>query len=475
MSGGRSAKETRHSAVICPRCGAELNRSERIEARAGGAVRVAIGKCIGCGGEYDGGTKEYFRLYADILARGKDDTLLRLGMKGAMDGARYEITGRVRYRREEEHGGGVIDMWHALSPGGGSLWFMDADGEMRALKEHPAVTGVEGRGRAARPAFRRTGEGSAPSFRVVFKEGRLPFRVETGDPVQVESRRSGGRIYVAMRGKVGALHASGRRVHRKKLVRSFLEDEYDDQYVSTVRNRRRYRAKARVYLLAMIAAYGLAFMAHRSGAPVEILKERRVVLPGREQADRQSGFHGSGTVYGPVTLSNSRNLHEIRIRVDDSAGMPPGGPCAVRVALIREDNVSGEIKDSLDRAAGPAARAPVKGYFDDAANGPDSVESYSFEEDLRPGGEFGAAGRWRSAGTRVDRRFSLDTAGAYYVYVEILKRWGGDTEPVLLSLREGVRGARYFLAAGVLLSLLMLVNWHRARTYSEIPFSFISR
>ena len=398
-----------------------------------------------------------------------------LGMKGKIDGVRYELTGRVRYRLEEEHGSGVIDMWHALSPGGGSLWFMETDGEVRALEEHPATTDGGGGGGAAGPVFRRTGEGAARPFRAVYKEGRPPFRVETGDPVQVETRSRGGRIHVALRGGAGVLYASGRRVPRKKLLRSFREDEYDDQYISTVRNRRRYRAKARVYLLAMLAAYGLAFMSHRSGVPVEISKESRVALPGREQADRQSATHDSGTVYGPVSLSDGRNLNEIRVRVDDSAGTPPGGPCAVRVAVIREDNISGDIKAFLDRAAGPAARAPVKGYFDDAANGPDSVESYSFEGELRPVGDFGAAGRWRSAGMSVDRRFSLDTGGAYYVYVEILNRWGGETESVRLSLREGVRGARFFLAAGVFLSLLMLVNWHRARTYSEIPFSFMSR
>ena len=88
-------------------------------------------------------------------------------------------------------------------------------------EEHPAITGGEGRESAARPVFRRTGEGAAPSFRAVYKEGRLPFRVETGDPVQVETRRRGRRIHVALRGKAGVLYASGRRVPRKKLVRSF--------------------------------------------------------------------------------------------------------------------------------------------------------------------------------------------------------------------------------------------------------------
>ena len=82
MSSGRSTKETRQRAVICPRCGAELNRSERIEARAGGAGRVAVGKCIGCGREYGNHTREYYRLYADVLTRGKDDTLLRPGDEG---------------------------------------------------------------------------------------------------------------------------------------------------------------------------------------------------------------------------------------------------------------------------------------------------------------------------------------------------------------------------------------------------------
>ena len=199
-----------------------------------------------------------------------------------------------------------------------------------------------------------------------------------------------------------------------------------------------------------------------------------MALPRTEQANRQSAIHGSGTNV-PVTLSNARNLHEMRVRVDGSAGTPPGGPCAVRVAVIREDNISGEIKDSLDRAAGPGARAPVKGYFDDAANGPDSVQSYSFEGDLSARRGVRGGRPLAFGGNGVDRSFSLDTGSAYYVYVEILNRWGGETESVRLSLREGVRGARYFLAAGVLLSLLMLVNWHRARTYSEIPFSFISR
>ena len=131
MSSGRSTKETRQRAVICPRCGAGLDRSERIEARAGGAGRVAIGKCIGCGREYDSRTREYFRLYAEFSRAERMTPSFSLGMKGAMDSARYDVTGRVRYRREEEHGGGVIDMWHALSPGGGPLSFMDADGEMR--------------------------------------------------------------------------------------------------------------------------------------------------------------------------------------------------------------------------------------------------------------------------------------------------------------------------------------------------------
>lgn len=158
----------------CPNCGAPLDLKNPESAK--------MAYCSYCSSEIDLGTNEAKKL--DLIQKPKPaKSALELGLEGEINGIKYQIVGRIRYRDPKTYS--WWDEWLLLSENGQYLWLSEEDWEFvlmhkytpevpydpNSVEEYLTIDGeqleVEDKSRAV----------------VMFFEGELTWKAKSGETV----------------------------------------------------------------------------------------------------------------------------------------------------------------------------------------------------------------------------------------------------------------------------------------------------
>ncbi len=472
--------------IKCGTCGRDLGQSTRIEGSGEDAESVPIAKCLSCGREYDQKTSEYYNVFSDLFRFGLENSALKLGAKGEIDGVEYEIIGRIRYQDEEEWELETWDEWLAVDSDGVFHWFVEEDGEIHAYTEYvpqsmdleasPSQFEFEGR------RFSKKNTGFVA--RIVYAEGELTWQPEIGEPVRCYDFTKNHYQFTIEQSDDEVSVTRGRRVSVKKVIMAFRKDEYLDSYENTMRKRDLYRKKAYVYLIMCALSFAGAVWGCFSGReiPGAVDRSARIILTDNQSKNEEGGsFFFSQVLYTKaVELSRTDALYEVRVQADTSLQPISREWVSYRLMLIKEDKYreltmkapprDASSPDAMSSTPGEGAGSPLGSVLDEVDTFTEPLESLSVAGDFWDEDGYDDEGYWHESETGATKAFLLDEPGRYHLYLEVYSQNRRNPDAFTITIFEGVRSYRYFVIALVIFMILWGTNQVRARTYNELPF-----
>lgn len=474
--------------IKCAACSGDLGRSTRIEGSGEDAEEVPIAKCLSCGKEYDQKTEEYYNVFADKFRMGLENTALKLGAKGEIDGVEYEIIGRIRYQDEDEWELDVWDEWLAVTSDGSYHWFVEEDGEVFAYEEYvpssidleasPSTIEFEGK--------RISKEDTGFVARIVYAEGELTWQPEIGEPARCYDFRKEGYNFTIEQSEDEVSVTRGKRIPYKKVIMAFRKEDFMEKYGRTMMMRERYRRKAYIYLFMCALSFAAAVWGCFSGNEVRGAWDRsaRMVLASNQQKNEEgASFYFSQVLYTkPVELTRTDTLYQVRVEVDTAVQAISREWESCRLMLIKEDKYQELVKKvpaqpATQQAGDDGAVKPddapateLGQVLDEVDSFPEPLESAAMNGDFWDEDGYDDEGYWHESETAIDHDFLLDEPGKYYIYLELYSQNRRNPDAVKITLVEGVRSYRYFVVVLLVFIALWIINKVKSRSYNELPF-----
>jgi len=475
--------------IKCTACSGDLGRSTRIEGSGEDAEEVPIAKCLSCGKEYDQKTEEYYLVYAEKFRVGLENTAMKLGAKGEIDGVEYEIIGRIRYQDEEEWELDVWDEWLAVTADGSFHWFVEEEGEVHAYEEYvpasmdlevsPSVFEFEGR--------RFSKENTGFVARIVYAEGELTWKPEIGEPAQCYDFRKEGYSYTIEQSEDEVSVTRGKRVPYKKVIMAFRKEDFMEKYGRTMLIRERYRGGRPIYLVMCALSFAAAVWGCFSGGEMRGAVDRsaRMVLASNQpKSEENANFYFSQVLYTkPVELTRTDALYQIRVEVDTAVQAMSREWESYRLMLIKEDKYQELVKKAPARTAAAAPSADdgtvkpddapateLGQVLDEVDTFTEPLESVSINGDFWDEDGHDDEGYWHESETAIDKDFLLDEPGKYYIYLELYSQNRRNPDGIKITIVEGVRSYRYFVMVLMVFIVLWIINRVKSRSYNELPF-----
>jgi DNA-directed RNA polymerase subunit N (RpoN/RPB10) len=492
-------------AVKCGACSGDLGKATKSVGSGEDAEDVPIARCLSCGKEYDQHTDEYYTIYADKFSASKDNTLLKLGVKGAIDNIEYEIIGRIRYQEEDEWELSAWDEWLGVSADGGYHWFVEEDGEIFDFEEYaPQSINLDlndGQFEFEGSTYSRKAKGFVS--RIVYAEGELSWQPEMGESIQCYDFKKDGFFFTIEQSEDEVSITRGKRIPHKTVIMAFRKDELSEKYDNTIKKRNTYRIKAILYIAAGLVSLGFAIRGCVSGGPIadKIENKNSTVLTDNEYRTEEGGkVYFSQVLYNPVTMGNANDLYGISVSVNTTVQPFNLEWQSYRLMMIKEDKISDFLKvkekriEPLKKTRNkpPASKdlkkqavpdkdkktdiqpedpiKELKDALDDIDAFAEPVESFAFNGDFWDEEGYDDEGHWHESDTSGARDFILDDPGRYYLYLELFSQKKRRVDSIKIEIQEAQKSQRYYIILFFVFIGLMIWNIIKSRSYNELPF-----
>jgi hypothetical protein len=454
-------------ALTCAKCGGELVKSYRTEYDDEEEENVSIptAKCSACGQEYDRKTGEYYGVFADDLAADRDNSVFKLGIKGALKGVEYEIVGRIRYQDEEEWEKSTWDEWFAVSADGVYHYFVEEDGEVHSYEDYtPQSIDLESDRSAIEFEGKKISRDEAYVGRIVFAEGELPWKPEIGEPATMYDFKKDGARYTIEQSEDEVSITRGEKLSYNDVIAAFGGEKEKDRYRETMTMRTTYRRRALVYIAACAASFVLAAVSClRSSAVDGIMKNRIDLSSNAVVTENGQNMYQSEVLYGPFNLSRGDSLYNVQVSINDSVQKLHLEWESFRFMLVPADRLMKAANSQMGAAA-------FREVFDEVDALREPVECYTMSGDFWDEEGYDDEGYWHESDLAVDDDFVLEKPGSYYAFLELTSQKPRSVQAVGLKL-ESASSYRYYLVIVAVLAGLAFFNRQKARTFNAMPFS----
>lgn len=462
-------KEDIVKAFKCTACGGDVVKGAKLERddEDDEDVSVPVATCVQCGKEYDRYTKEYYSIFSDLFNFDKDASLLKLGLKGNLHGKEYEIIGRIRYQEEDEYEKSTWNEWIAVCSEGNYHYFSEENGKILIYTEYnPESIDLDSDSMSILFEGKRILKDESFVSRIVYVEGELPWKAETGESSVCYEFKKDGNYYSIEHSEKEVTVTKGERVSYGELIEAFDLSEYRDSYKSTLAKRKKYRSKKKIYLFGILICLGAIIYGCSFSEPVEgIMNTRKVLTQNIPIADEEGSLYQSSSIFGPFNVEKGDSLYSAQVSVDESVQNFSLEWQSFRLMLLPETGLNeltgGKLKNS----------SVLKELFDEIDVLSEPAEVYTLTGDFWDEEGSDSDGHWHEAELSVTGDFVLDTPGKYYFYLELYSNKERDPSSVIVSLNRSA-GYRYFFIAAVIMAILFFFNFFMSKNYNALPFKF---
>ncbi len=456
MSGNDDVKSMK-----CAACGGDITKSYRIVDED---EEIPIARCVSCGTEYDQYTGEYYRYFADDFTYDKDNSILKLGLKGVLDGIEYEIIGRIRMQDEDEYERSTWDEWLAVSSDGVYHYFVEEDGEIRSYEEYvPQSINLEASDSHIEFEGKKISKDEAYIGRIVYFEGELTWLPEIGEAVTCYDFKKDGYKFTIEQSENEVSITRGDKLTYREIIDAFGDDEDRKLYENTMKKRREFRNKALVYLAGALLA--LAFSIYSCSTSEEIkgvMAGKKAIADNKIITDKRSVNYFSQILYGPFEISGGESLYDVDVFIDERVQRLYLEWQSFRFMLIKEDRLSRIINNNYDAEL-------LKGLFTEIDARKEPIESYVITGDFWDEKGVDSDGPWHESDLNASASFVLKEDGKYYAYLELYSNKPRKIDSVKFRVQK-VKSYRYMIAVTVLLLILVVINRGKSSLYNELPF-----
>jgi len=454
-------------ALKCPSCSGDLVKSSRTyyDDDEEENVTVPLAKCIQCNTEYDQHTQEYYEVFADELTADRNSTIFKLGLKGNLKGAQYEIIGRLRYQDEEENEKATWDEWVAVNDEGSYHYFVEENGEIYSYSEYtPESIDMESNSSYIEFDGRNVNKSDGYNARIVLAEGELPWQPEIGEAVLCYDFKNGGKHYTIEQSEEEVSITQGERVTHGEIIEAFNIESYKEIYKQTVKKRSEFQWKSRIYLIGMCLSFAATIFSCFSSTPVKGVMNTKQILTSNEPVqDAEGTVYSSQVLYGPFEISRGNALYDVGFSVNESVQNFNLEWQSIRMMLVSEKRLQEAIKDGINNPA------ELKDLFEEIDAMPEPVESFIVTGDFWDEEGRDSDGYWHESDLSFSDDFVLDEAGKYYVYLELYNNKIRKPDAVLVEISR-VKGYRYYITVFIVFFILWGISKIRSRSYNELPF-----
>lgn len=447
-------------AIKCARCGGDLVKSYRTEYDDEEEENVSIptAKCSACGQEYNRKSEEYYGVFADDLSSDRDASVFRLGIKGTLKGVEYEIIGRIRYQDEDEWEKATWDEWFAVSADGGYHYFVEEEGEVHSYEDYtPQSIDLESDPGSIDFEGKRISRDEAYVGRIVFAEGELPWKPETGEPATMFDFKKDGARYTIEQSEDEVSITRGEKIPYRDIVAAFGGEKEKGRYRKTMAMRANYRRRAFVYLAGCAAALVLTVVSCLNSSPVGgVMKSRIDLTANTLVTENGQNMYQSEVLFGPFDLKKGDALYNTQVSINESVQKLSLEWQSFRLMLVPAERL---MKASQGRMT-PAALREVFGEVD-ALREP--VECYTMSGDFWDEEGYDDEGHWHENELSVGDNFVLEKPGSYYAYLELTSQKPRLAQAVEVRL-ERSSSYRYYIILIALMAALAFYNRAKARS-----------
>jgi len=462
-----SDKKKNLQTLKCPSCSGDLVKSSRTyyDDDEEENVTIPLAKCVQCNNEYDQHTQEYYEVFADDLTADRDSTIFKLGLKGNLRGAGYEIIGRLRYQDEEEYEKATWDEWVAVAEDGSYHYFVEEDGEVYSYCEYtPDSIDIESNSSYIEFDGRRINKSDGYNSRIVLAEGELPWKPEIGEAVLCYDFKNNGKHYTIELSEDEVSVTQGEKLTHGEIIEAFNIESFRDIYQQTIKKRNEFKWKSRIYLIGMCLSFAVSVFSCFSSTPVKGVMNTKQILNNNEPVqDPEGRMFTSQVLYGPFEINQGNALYDVGFSVDESIQNFNLEWQSIRMMLVSEQRLLETIKDGINDPE------ELKDLFEEIDAMPEPVESFIITGDFWDEEGRDSDGYWHESDLSFSNDFVLDDAGKYYVYLELYNDKVRKPESVIVEILK-VKGYRYYIISFVIFFILWGISKTRSRSYNELPF-----
>ncbi|MFC1670660.1 DUF4178 domain-containing protein [Spirochaetota bacterium] len=456
------SKDPKLKAMKCHSCGADIVKSYRVIDED---ETAPIGKCLGCGTEYDQHSQEYYEYFADDFTRDKDSSIFELGLKGTYKDIEYEIIGRIRLQEEDEYEQSTWDEWLGISSEGVYHYFVEEDGEVHSYSDYvPESIDMESDDYNIIFEGKKISKSDAYMGRIVYAEGELPWQPEIGEPVTCYDFKKDGYKFSIEQSENEISITRGERISYKDIINAFGKEEVKVLYNNTVKKRKSYKSKSLIYLVAAILSFSLSVFNCGSGTKLKgIMNNRNIITSNEYKVEKNRGYYFSQVLYGPFAIPRGGSLYDVKLFINERIHRLYLEWQEFRMMVIKEDRLLKATNEMFDSFT-------LKKVFNEIDALENPVESYTITGDFWDEAGVDSEGyRWHENDLEASSNFVIDEAGKYYAYIELYNNKIRRVESVRVSM-EKVKSFRYYVIIMFVFFVLFIANRARSKSYSELPF-----
>jgi hypothetical protein len=463
--GAENKKELK--ALKCPSCGGDLAKGSRswYDDDEEENVTIPVAKCIQCNTEYDQHSAEYYEVFADDLTFDKDTSIFKLGLRGKLKGAEYEIIGRLRYQDEDEYEKSTWDEWVAVSDDGVFHYFVEEDGRIDSYEEYiPESIDMESDGSFIEFEGKKIKKSGGYTGRIVLAEGELPWTPEIGEAALCFDFKKDGKHYTIEKSDNEVSITRGEKLTHGEIIEAFNIEGYKELYNNTLKKRKSFKWESRLYIAGMLISLIVSMQSCFSETPVQgVMNSRKILVDNAPVQDPEGSVYESQILYGPFDIPEGNSIYNVSVEINQEIQRLHLEWQSFRFMLISETRLTeasdGKLKDPVI----------LKEVFEDIDAMPEPLESYVIVGDFWDEEGRDSDGYWHENDLSYSTDFVLDEPGKYYVYMELFNNNVKDVNALVFSIAKA-EGYRYYVIIFFIFFILWGISRIRSRSYNELPF-----
>jgi len=459
--------EDKLTSITCSSCGGNLEKSTRsyYDEDEEEDVVIPIAKCLQCGAEYDQHTNEYYHIFADDLTYDLDTSVFKLGLKGEIDGVEYEIIGRIRYQEEEEYEKSTWDEWVAISSDGVYHYFVEEEGKVFSYSDYiPDSIDLESHAGSIEFEGKLIDREEGYVGRLVYAEGELPWQPEIGESSLCFDFKKDGNHYSIEKSEDEVSITRGERIKYGDIIRIFDVEEYKEAYENTVKTRKKFKVKGRIYKLGILLSIVFSIHGCFSSSSVSgIMNQKNIISSNTPVVEGRKVIYQSQVLYGPFDIPDGNSLYSVKLKIDETVQRMSREWQSFRLMLISKERFENKAGDKM---TDPVYLSTLFKTIDALA---EPLESYVITGDFWDEDGYDSDGYWHESDLNAESDFVIDSDGKYYFYLELYNNKKRNSEAVKLFI-DKIRGYRYYVITMVVFIFLWGLNSIRGGMYNELPF-----
>ncbi|MEW6232623.1 MAG: DUF4178 domain-containing protein [Chloroflexota bacterium] len=203
--------------LACTSCGASLEIKN--------ALKAKVLVCQHCGAQLDLTDPQYAVIGRALKDAAPPRSWLRLGMEGTLQGEKYQIIGRVRYREDPW----FWDEWLLMTEEGRYKWLTEGEEEITLWESFTPTEPTDPRGLeegdTIRPEGRKAQVKEVGRARIDYVEGELTWKARLGETISyLDARENGGKYSIEWSEKEIEFY-KGRQLSSGEVMEAFGQAE----------------------------------------------------------------------------------------------------------------------------------------------------------------------------------------------------------------------------------------------------------